>query len=76
MKNQNLNSNNINDSNIIETIKFLIEKEDIKSIAKIMSDYNNNVSPEKHQEATNIINNSIHKDDINNLICAMLGIYR
>jgi len=72
---EKLNINNVSDINVLETIEKLLKTGDINTIANIMTDYNSKVTEKLYKEATKLIDNSIHKEDINSLIRGKLGIF-
>lgn len=74
-KKSKLNISDINDDNILQVIEDLLKIGDIKNIALIMTDFNTKVTKKLHEEADNLIKNSIYKEEIYSLIRSMLGIF-
>jgi len=72
---ENLNISDVSDSNIIQIVKDLLKSGDINIIARIMTDYNSKVSSDKFKDVTEMIDNSIYKEQIDSLIRGMLGIF-
>jgi hypothetical protein len=71
---ENLNISDVSDSNCITIIKDLLKNGDINTIARIWSDYNSKISPDKYKEIQKLTDNSIYKEQIDSLVRGMLGI--
>lgn len=74
-KSLELKLSDVNNSNVLVTIKDLLKKGDVNTIARIMTDYNSKVTSEFFKEADKLIADSIHGEAIDTLIRGMLGIF-
>lgn len=70
-----LNISDVDDSNMLKTIKDLLSIGDIDKIASIMTDYNSKCSSQSFKEANELIDKSKYKEEINSLIRGKLGIF-
>ena len=72
---EKVNLSEVNNDNVVGLIQHLLVEGDVDTITNIWCDYNTKVCQQKFQEIQKLTDNSIYKEQIDNLIKAKFGIF-